>query len=143
MAIRAMFNSLFKGDISDAANYAFMSQSDIDNATEFQSKADARIAAQYEAGLIDVSKRDDLLRLAAGTTAFPEFDDSNLSPVGGFTEGIGDGADNIRKFVGGAMNTTAGTFLRLIPWQIWLILLIVAAFYTLPIWSRFIPKVSK
>jgi hypothetical protein len=39
-----------------------------------------------------------------------------------FELGLDEGAANIRGFVGGTINTVVGTPLKLIPWQLWLIL---------------------
>lgn len=44
-----------------------------------------------------------------------------------FLEGLDDGADNIRGAVGGTIDTVLGTLLKTIPWQLWLIGLVVAA----------------
>ena len=47
----------------------------------------------------------------------------------GFSEGIDDGARDIRNGVGNAINAVALTPLKLIPWNLWLILGVVAFFY--------------
>jgi len=54
------------------------------------------------------------------------------SVAGGFKEGLGEGAANIRGAVGGTINTVLGTGISLIPWQVWLALGIGAYLYLNP-----------
>jgi hypothetical protein len=39
-----------------------------------------------------------------------------------FYTGLGEGVANVRRFIGSGINTTVLTPLKLIPWQVWLIL---------------------
>lgn len=46
--------------------------------------------------------------------------DPKTSVWGGFQEGLQNGADSIRKATEGVLGVSATTFLKLIPWQLWL-----------------------
>lgn len=46
-----------------------------------------------------------------------------------FNAGLSEGVDNVRKTIGGAINTTVFTPLKLIPWQLWIIGAVVLFFY--------------
>jgi hypothetical protein len=52
---------------------------------------------------------------------------------GAFVEGAKEGADNVRRYIGTAINETIKTVARLLPWQVWLALGAVALFYAWPI----------
>jgi hypothetical protein len=46
-----------------------------------------------------------------------------------FVEGLHDGADNIRRGIGGTINGIVGNAFRLIPWQVWVIGALALFFY--------------
>jgi hypothetical protein len=47
----------------------------------------------------------------------------------GFKEGFEDGKKSIRDSIGSTVSTLIGTPLSLIPWNVWIILAVVAFFY--------------
>lgn len=45
-----------------------------------------------------------------------------------FAEGWDQGAGNVRRFVGDTVSATTGTVFKLLPWWLWLVLLVAGAF---------------
>jgi len=60
-----------------------------------------------------------------------------------FGEGIQEGADNIRRGIGGTINSIVGTALRIVPWQVWVIALVGALIYFWPLVRAFVSKATK
>lgn len=79
----------------------------------------------------DLQARDliteDNARIAALHYADSDAYDPEADIEGEFGKGIDEGAANIRNGVGATINAVAITPLKLIPWQLWLIGLVLAA----------------
>lgn len=63
----------------------------------------------------------------AGVSTNVILKDPKTSVAGGFQEGLAEGAANIRNTVGGGINALVRTGVGVIPWQVWVIGLVVAA----------------
>ena len=67
-----------------------------------------------------------------------------LGQVGGaFQEGWQQGAMNERNAISGFINSTVGNFVRVIPWQIWLIAILAGTVYFWPVIRPFAKRLSK
>jgi hypothetical protein len=142
--------ALFSGRGSDAANYLFVDSETVDASNEADRKLDQLNRDKLDQGAI--TKDDYRERLARLTNnAFPDFIGDNgergkifeqpgTNPVGGFVEGLKEGADNIRNTASAAINGSVGLTFKLIPWQIWALilgyLLFVTASFWLPLLTR-------
>jgi len=60
-----------------------------------------------------------------------------------FGEGIQEGAANIRRGIGATINSIVGTAFRIVPWQLWVIGLVVALIYLWPILRPLLSKLTK
>lgn len=66
--------------------------------------------------------------------------EQDLSPSTGFVQGLKEGADNIRTAVGSTIDGAVGLTWRMIPWQVWAILVAGLLLYLAPL---FLPAITR
>jgi hypothetical protein len=59
--------------------------------------------------------------------------DFNAEVGEAFNEGLGEGADRLRRGGNAVFGTTLKTIFRALPWPVWLVLIAAAAFYLWPL----------
>ena len=154
MGLWSATKALLSGRPGDAADYVFVDEDTIKVSNETDRKLDELNRRTWEAGnLTEQDYRERLARLT--NNAFPDFvtdtgergtlfDQPGTNPSLGFSEGIQEGASNIRKSVSNAINQSVGFTFKLIPWQVWVVaggyLLFVTAPYWLPSFRNLFAK---
>jgi hypothetical protein len=103
-------------------------------------EANQRLNQQmHDQGLLS----DENYRIAQANIDKGRINDASAEIDQAFLEGLDEGAGNIRRGIGGTINTVIGTPLKLIPLNLWLIIIGAAAFYFWPVISPIIRRTLK
>lgn len=129
MALGETLKSWRNGQWRDGLNYLFVSQDEVDRGRAADTQLEALVKADYERGVITAAQRD-LTDSRIGDNSFAPggiFSQDGTDIVGGFQEGLKEGANNIQKGVHDAVGGTINFGLGMIPWQAWVLLAIYLA----------------
>lgn len=143
MAWRSSLGALFRGNFREAVDYAFVPQSEVDRSADLDNRLQRLVADDLAAGTVtDAEANASFARLQEN--AFPYiFQQPGTSPSLGLLEGVQEGAENISSGVRRVTGDVFGFTLKTIPWQIWVVLLIVGFVYILPfIWPLIAPAIG-
>jgi len=127
MGLWSAFKSAASGNFRDAGNYLFTDEDDIETHESVKNAQEARIAQQYQTGLIDEQEAGELMNLSA-QTAFPYLwrNEEGGDPVKVF-------ADTVKVNTGKVWDSALGATTKLVPWWIWALLIVGAIIYFWPL----------
>jgi len=147
MGLPSAWKSFVHGNFSDAVNYAFVDEDNIQMGTKADRALEQMANEDYLDGSItDQEYKNRLARYNAN--ANPTYDnsvggifDQGNSPVDGFKEGLKEGANNIKRTIQDTANGLTGFVFGAIPWQLWAALAVYLIIITWPfLGSKLIPK---
>jgi len=132
MGIGSFFSALGRADFEGAFGSVFVSDAEMERGRMLDDQL-TRLTGEREAqGYISAEQALQTYGRISQTTPEALLHDPMSSPLAGFVEGAREGADNIRKTAGGAINEIFGLAARLIPWQVWLVLGVLIVIWLWP-----------
>lgn len=102
----------------------------------------AKVASDQANGLIDATQASKLYaEMSPATNSDAYWNSSGDSPLTVFNQTLNEEASNISGFGSKAINRVMGLGFRVIPWQVYLIGLILVMIWLYPFWKPFATKV--
>lgn len=124
MALWESLKSAARGNFSDAGNYLFISQEEVDRGRALDSALEAKARESFERGIYSSQQLDVSLERIR-QQSFTEggiFDQPGTDITAGLAEGAMDGLKNIQSGVKESLRETIKFGSGLIPWQGWLLI---------------------
>lgn len=117
----SIWNSLIAGNFSDAANYAFIDQSDVDTSNRLDSELEELSRDRLGEGKI-TQEQFDQTTANIQQTAFPyNFQNPDISPAIAFKNGLIEQAQKEMGYVEKGLQNTSAFIAGIIPWQVYAI----------------------
>ncbi len=144
MGIGYAFRNLVSGNFDNAFNGLFVS----DDLLAAQDKAgdnlDKIIARQQADGLVSLQEANDLYAsMSPNTNSDAYWQTAGTTPLQEFTASLEESASSIGQIGSKAINKTLGLGFRLIPWQVYVLALVLAMIWLYPIWKPFAASLFK
>jgi hypothetical protein len=127
MALWDSIKAVASGEFGKAADYAFLDSGEVTRGKDLDSKLMAEAQADYARGLVS----DEQAAASFARLQESAFDNqvAKSSPAAGFVEGWKDGYNNVKGAIQKITSGALGGVWGLIPWQIKLAVVGIAAFY--------------
>lgn len=141
MGLLYALKQLSQGNFENAFNGAFVSDDLLAAQDQAGDTLTKKIQSQAAAGLIDSTQAQAMYsQLSPNTSSTDYWTQSGDSPLTVFNNTLSEEASNIGQFGSKAINRIAGLGFRIIPWQVYVLLLILAMVWLYPIWKPFAAK---
>jgi hypothetical protein len=138
MGLGYAFDHLIKGDFAGAFNGVWVSD-DLLAAQDAETSNLARIIQEDQAkGLVSETESQNLYsQMVPNTDSATYWAQSGNTPLQEFDVAVKENAANIGQLGSKAINKVAGLGFSLIPWQVYVLLLILVMVWAYPFWKPF------
>lgn len=141
MGLGYAWNQMWKGNFDSAFNGLFVPDENLAAIDQASSSLDRTIQRQQAEGLIDNEQANALYaQMSPNTNSDAFWESSGPSPFDEFQTSLEESASGIARFGSGAINKTLGLGFRVIPWQVWILGLVLIMLWSYPIWKPFAAK---